>query len=160
MKSRISYIERANNPYSLDPESIRYRVCPYCEQEFMAIHLSEEYCCNKCANDYYNQFIRKKKKTISDQITKNEEKLNIAEPKPLLTCVEILDRMQIDPEKGLIVNIDTFIASGFDLNAFSERISLTDKDPTNKCHALRFGIYYIYWKSLSEFLIERKINKT
>lgn len=62
----ISKKERRIGPYLMDKNSDRFRTCLNCGFEFMAKHRSTIYCCDTCADEFYN--VNKRKSNSTNEV--------------------------------------------------------------------------------------------
>jgi len=76
--------------YKLNPDSDRYRICKYCETEFMTSHRSRKYCDNDnhCSNEYHNA----QKRYNRDMKKLNEEIEKLHSQLPTNINISFLDK--------------------------------------------------------------------
>ncbi len=112
---------------NLDKTSEYYRICPYCREEFMADHMSREYCDEDCGNKFNNRKKRldRRKNMASQEIVSLENK-NINSERNfgdhLSRNIYILHQLSIDPDFGSTLSYEYLESIGFDFNYFNSRI--------------------------------------
>jgi hypothetical protein len=111
----------------LDKTSEYYRICLYCNTEFMADHMSREYCNDQCGDDFNNRkkrLDRRKIKTAGMTINA-QVKSNFNTERNFEDIVNrniyILHQLSIDSELGSIVSYEYLDRIGFNFNCFNNR---------------------------------------
>jgi ribosomal protein S27AE len=113
---------------NLDKTSEYYRVCPYCRAEFMAEHMSREYCDEDCGNKFNNRkkrLNRTKMNMVSQEIVSLENNSINSERNfgdQISRNIYILHQLSIDPDFGSIVSYDYLVSIGFNFNYINNRI--------------------------------------
>jgi hypothetical protein len=168
--------------YKLNPDSDRYRVCKYCDTEFMASHRSRKFCDNnnKCSNEFHNALKRYKRdmKKLNDEIEKqrqldasekttevsnlntgeeaietpHEETINETDESILRSNISILESLNV-PIKGSNYTVEALDTYGFKFSHFSGRGQLFNIDSNKNCHFIQVGSYRLYRVGFSIILI-------
>jgi hypothetical protein len=154
------------SPYKLNPNSDRYRVCPFDKVEFMADHRSRIFCSDKCADDYHNQKKREghtfNKKTVSFPTSIKQFPITEPQKKEPINKVRnnesILDKLKIDPVEGSIFHIDWLRSNGFDFNAFDGRKKIIDEESYLEYYLIEIGKYQLTRVEYAEILITKTTN--
>lgn len=144
----ISEKERRIGPYLMDTNSDRYRECLNCGFVFMARHRSTIYCCDSCADEYYNTHKRSSSKT-QEKIQLTEHAMKGSFEKNLM----LLNQLALKIGKEMYVDYSWMLHIGFDFACFSERNKLYNIDPALNCHYLQIECYRIYRVEHSLLLI-------
>ena len=112
---------------NLDKTSEYYRICPYCREEFMADHMSREYCNDQCGDDFNNRKKRldRRKNMASHEIGSQENNhvnngSNFGDH--VSRNIYILHQLSIDPDFGSTLSYEYLESIGFDFNYFNNRI--------------------------------------
>ena len=90
------------NPMTL---ANRDRICPYCGEDFHAHDLKKLFCCDQCADRFYNEVKRPQKKAEELSALKKAEQQKMEAYKNSLPVpdnilkknIEILNKLTIDP---------------------------------------------------------------
>lgn len=130
----------------LDKTSEYYRICPYCKEEFMADHMSREYCNDQCGDNFNN---RKKRlaKRINGEIDLKSPTIThstIGFEEKIQSNINILNHFNIDKENGIDLPLETLDELGYDTNYFSGRHAIEN---STIFYRLTVGPYTIYRKS-------------
>ena len=112
---------------TLDKTSEYYRICPYCKEEFMADHMSREYCDEDCGNKFNNRKKRlNRRKNMASHELGSQENNSISTESNFGDYVSqniyILHQLSIDPEFGSIVSYEYLDSIGFNFNYINNRI--------------------------------------
>jgi ribosomal protein S27AE len=113
---------------TLDKTSEYYRICPYCREEFMADHMSREYCNDDCGNNFNNRIKRLNKRKLNlrspniDESIKRSNNTDRSFEDQLNRNICILYELSIDPELGAFISYEYLDTIGLDINYFSNRI--------------------------------------
>ena len=112
---------------NLDKTSEYYRICPYCREEFMADHMSRDFCDEDCGNKFNNRKKRldRRKNMASHEIVSLENN-NINSERnfgdQLSRNIYILHQLSIDPDFGSTLSYEYLESIGFNFNYFNNRI--------------------------------------
>ena len=164
--------------YKLNPDSDRYRICKYCDTEFMTSHRSRIFCDDKCSDEYHNAHKRYERdmKKLNDEIEK-QQKLEVSEElieETIETIVEesidetveaklksnlsILESL-IVAKDGTKYYFEVLESYGFDFNYYNGRGKLFNIDPIHNSHFIQVGTFRLCRVEYSEILITNLINK-
>ena len=168
--------------YKLNPDSDRYRICKYCETEFMTSHRSRKYCDNDnhCSNEYHNALKRYKRdmKKLNDEIEKQqqleasekiiketnqviieetiettvEETINETDETILKSNISILESLNV-PVKGTKYTVEALDSYGYKFSTFTGRGKLFNIDSNKNCHFIQVGNFRLYRIAFSTILI-------
>lgn len=144
----ISKKERRIGPYLMDKNSDRFRTCLNCGFEFMAKHRSTIYCCDTCADEFYN--VNKRKSNSTNEV---EQKPVLKKIGGIEKNLMLLNQLQLEVGKETFVDFSWMEHVGFDFTCFNHRNKLFNIDPALNCHYLEFGCYRIYRVEYSLLLI-------
>ena len=117
---------------TLDKTSEYYRICPYCKEEFMADHMSREYCNDDCGNNFNNRIKRLNKRKLNlrspniDESIKRSNNTDRSFEDQLNRNICILHELSIDPELGAFISYEYLDTIGLDINYFSNRIPVNN----------------------------------
>lgn len=158
--------------YKLNPDSDRYRICKYCDTEFMTSHRSRIFCDDKCSDEYHNALKRydRDMKKLDDEIEKqqklevseelieeaietpHEETINETDESILRSNISILESLNV-PIKGTYYTVEALDTYGFKFSHFSGRGQLFNIDSNKNCHFIQVGSYRLYRVGFSIILI-------
>jgi hypothetical protein len=162
--------------FKLDRTSNRFRICPNCGTEHMVKHLGRDFCCDKCADDYYNQNRRLKKQA---EAMLNEMKINTTEeitsPEPNNNLIEaikendlnweaamkvnlsVLNNLLLDDKHGSVFSIDDLISLGLNFTHHSTQ-GINHNTPENiQSKFLIFRNYRVYRVDYNKVLVKKNI---
>ena len=112
---------------NLDKTSEYYRICPYCREEFMADHMSRDFCDEDCGNKFNNRKKRldRRKNKANHEIGSQENNhvnngSNFGDH--VSRNIYILHQLSIDPDFGSTLSYEYLESIGFDFNYFNNRI--------------------------------------
>ena len=173
--------------YKLNPDSDRYRICKYCDTEFMTSHRSRKYCDNDnhCSNEYHNALKRYKRdmKKLNDEIDKqqqleaseelieetkqdtNEETIETtfaetikeSDETILKSNISILESLNV-AENGTGYTVEALDSYGYKISHFSGRGQLFNIDSNKNCHFLQVGNFRLCRVEYSKILITNLIH--
>jgi hypothetical protein len=150
--------------YLLDKTSEYYRECPQCFAEFMAHHMSQKFCSDKCGDDFNNakkrlahlaldndksQIAQDSKATLPSQIDQT----------PLQKNLRVLRSLYIDPINGSYFHLEDLDEKGFDFTAIAGKGKLHNIPTEYNCHFVQIGEYRIFRVEFSTVLIVKTNNK-
>jgi hypothetical protein len=146
-KNLIRRIKRGSG-IPLDTNSSFFRICPNCSYNFMAETQKDEYCCDKCKDDFNNA--KKAKEKLKQQI--NEQSIaSIAETlspdvfkSKLQTNVEILEQIFNGLPEGMHITFEELDKLGFDFNIYNGKDSLYNIPEPDKCSFVVYGPFRLY----------------
>jgi hypothetical protein len=148
---------------NIDKTSEYYRICPFCKTEFMADHMSREYCNDDCGNKFNNRKKRLNKNKLKIGVNEKEfhVKSNLNSERNFEDMINqnisILYQLSIDPKFGSIVSYDYLDSIGFNFNYFNNRIPV--KNNLNK-FKIEIGPFSISRTSYNQARIQTiKTNK-
>ena len=112
---------------SLDKRSEYYRICPFCKEEFMADHMSREFCDDQCGDDFNNRKKRlDRRKNMASHELGSQENNHVNNGSNFVDHVSrniyILHQLSIDPDFGSTLSYEYLESIGFDFNYFNNRI--------------------------------------
>ena len=113
---------------NLDKTSEYYRICPYCREEFMADHMSRDFCDEDCGNKFNNRkkrLNRTRMNKVSQEIVSLENNSINSERNfgdHVSRNIYILHQLSIDPDFGSTLSYEYLESIGFDFNYFNNRI--------------------------------------
>lgn len=159
------------NNLKIDPTSPYYRVClfPRCSQPFMTTR-GRIYCCDKCADDHYNENRKLKKLKLERRSMDFEEEAPITIPEgPVLPSanksepetpninqsqleknIEVFSSLSIDKKNGTIYSIKFLEDLEVDLRHYSYFFPLCN---VKNGFCVMFGNFLTYLVSPLEILI-------
>lgn len=112
---------------NLDKRSEFYRICLYCNTEFMADHMTRDYCNDQCGDDFNNRKKRldRRKNIASREIgsqvkTHSNTERNFGDH--ISRNIYILYQLSVDPKFGSIVSYEYLDSIGFNFNYINNRI--------------------------------------
>jgi ribosomal protein S27AE len=87
----------------IDKTSEYYRICPFCDLEFMAHHMNQKYCCAKCGDDYNNA-----KKRFNRIYNAHNDKKTIAENNNINIALALKknDTVTVEENKKINISVD------------------------------------------------------
>jgi ribosomal protein S27AE len=137
----------------LDKTSEYYRICPYCKEEFMADHMSREYCNDKCGDNFNNRKKRLVKRINGklDSSSPTTTHSTIGFEEKIQSNINILNQFKIDKENGIDLPLETLDELGYDSNYFSGRHEIEN---STIFYRLTVGSYTICRKSHRKVHIE------
>ncbi len=149
----------------MDPSSDRYRKCPNDGVEFMAVHRSEKFCCDKCADEFHNRkkkdaenkILEEAKSIIAKPITPEQQVQSETTLDKVQQNVKIINTLTLDPDKGTVFNIDWLYSLGIEFTAFNGKGILYNIDKSYNCHFIQIGNYRLFRVEFSEILIKKII---
>ena len=173
---------RQKRNFQLDPESNRYRVCPYCGEAHMVKHLGRDYCSKKCADNYHNEKKRllKQAESLIQEEAEIENQMKVEIPAQETPAIEekainaidpvqwtnkmkkniwILDAIAIDKKKGSYFYVEELLNRGFNFAIYSYRAKLHNIDPKEGCHFLILGDFKIYSIDYGKVLICKDLKE-
>ena len=112
---------------NLDKTSEYYRICPYCREEFMAEHMSREFCDEDCGNKFNNRKKRlDRRKNLASHEIDSQAKNNMNNGRNFEDMINqniyVLYQLSIDPHFGSIVSYEYLDSIGFNFNYINNRI--------------------------------------
>ena len=164
--------------YKLNPDSDRYRICKYCDTEFMTSHRSRIFCDDKCSDEYHNAHKRYERdmKKLNDVIEKQqklevseelieetietivEETINETDEAILKSNISILESLNV-AVNGTEYEVEVLDSYGFQFNHYNGRGQLFNIDPTLNCHFTQVGTFRLCRVKYSKILITNLIHK-
>jgi ribosomal protein S27AE len=156
---RTKLMNASGKPWTIiDKTNEYYRVCPQCSGEFMAHHMSQKFCSDKCGDDFNNAKKRlantqNNAASAAERPQTNSNEVSKLEPKPLDRNYQILKGLAIDRIHGSSFHVEHLHAKGFDFSAFSGRGALYNIPSEYNCHFLHVGEYRLYRNGFSTVLI-------
>ena len=182
MEKKINTKKIIKSVFKTDPDSDRFRICPECNAPHMVKHRSQDFCNNKCCNEYNNRKKRLQKQSEENLHTVKEKSPRLGDPlfqqgvtanSLLLETqkaeiisdhgsagmdinLEILDGLKIDPKEGTHFYIQDLLQLGFDFSIHSERPALHNISAPHQCHFLIFGKYRFYSIDHGKILIVKQ----
>ena len=164
--------------YKLNPDSDRYRICKYCDTEFMTSHRSRIFCDDKCSDEYHNALKRydRDMKKLNDEIEKQqklevseelieetietivEETINETDEAILKSNISILESLNV-AVNGTEYEVEVLDSYGFQFNHYNGRGQLFNIDPTLNCHFTQVGTFRLCRVKYSKILITNLIHK-
>lgn len=122
----------------LDKNHYRYRICRYCNKEFMAHNLSMVFCGHYCADTFYNHFKRGKKDVLQygnefineEELVWGEEEdgLGLDSEDPItIKNLEILSALNYDKNNEVFMPVHLMEKLGFDFDYYETKIALRDE---------------------------------
>lgn len=121
------------NFLELDKTSEYFRICPYCKVEFMANHMSREYCSEKCGDLYNNKLKRLRKKKYNSQSALNNDyplnqklKLGSDFNSKLQLNISILNSICNPCINETLRSFNFLHSLGFDFNVFESKAKLDE----------------------------------
>ena len=164
--------------YKLNPDSDRYRICKYCDTEFMTSHRSRIFCDDKCSDEYHNAHKRYERdmKKLNDEIEKQkqlevseelieetietivEETINETDEAILKSNISILESLNV-AVNGTEYEVEVLDSYGFKFNHYNGRGQLFNIDPTLNCHFTQVGTFRLCRVKYSKILITNLIHK-
>lgn len=158
--------------YKLDRSSNRFRICPNCQKEHMVKHLGKDFCCDKCADDYYNQNRRLKKQAeemlaqagqdTTAVYTNGGQLENFQETDPdwndkMRTNLSVLNALALDDKHGSVFSIDDLFSLGFCFTCYSTQGRNHNLSEGIQSSFLIFANYRIYRTDYNKVLIKKTI---
>jgi hypothetical protein len=133
----------------LDPNSSFFRICPKCSHNFMAETELDEYCCDKCKDDFNNAKKRAKKKQkqqIDEQSTASITETLSPEvfKSKLQTNVEILEQIFNGLPEGMPITFEELDKLRFDFNIYNGKDSLYNIPEPDNCSFVVYGPFRLY----------------
>ncbi len=163
--------------YKLNPDSDRYRICKYCDTEFMTSHRSRIFCDDKCSDEYHNAHKRYERdmKKLNDEIEKQqklevseelieetietivEESINETDEAILKSNISILESLNV-AVNGTGYTVEALDSYGYKMSHFSGRGQLFNIDSNKNCHFLQVGNFRLCRVEYSKILITNLIH--
>jgi hypothetical protein len=150
--------------YLLDKTSEYYRECPQCFEEFMADHMSQKFCNDKCGDDFNNA-----KKRLAHHSINNDKSQIIQDSKAIITTqsdqtplqknLSVLRSFFIDPINGSYFHLEDLDEKGFDFTAVAGKGKLHNIPTEYNSHFIQIGEYRIFRVEFSNVLIVKTNNK-
>ena len=175
MKAKNLLTPRKKSPYKMDQNSDRYRQCPNDGVEFMAVHRSEKFCCDKCADEFHNE----KKRLAAEKLMQEEIDTALVAATPI---AEVLNEQAAEPKEvtlpstmvvtsPLVGNINLIGATlgnrhslkvykkyltdkGLDYSVYDNKYQM----PGTELNVLTYGPYAIAWGYENHIILTYKKN--
>ncbi|UPT69036.1 MAG: hypothetical protein M0D57_10625 [Sphingobacteriales bacterium JAD_PAG50586_3] len=156
---------KQQSTFKLDPQSDRYRICPYCKNPHMVVHRNADFCNRKCANDFHNRNKKIAKELsallgpLEPSAVTEESTISIV---PVLTPsqvnIQIFDSFEIEPGDELEVHFDELEIKGFDFDGkyASGRGNLFNMHKKYNGHYTQYGRYKTFRTDFSKLLIYKE----
>jgi len=155
------------NARKIDETNEYYRVCPYCQTAFMAIHLSRWYCPEK--HGIRNYCLNRHKTKIKNQKLEFEYEMGLKPDVVELPKVEvevigedirqkhkqILDALPFRRDGTIEIEVEFLEQKGLNFNAYDSRGSLPNHP---NLFYLEYGDYYLMWSSGKKIFITNQNN--
>ena len=152
LSNYLKRIEKKEFHIPLDTESDRFRICPNCFYEFMAIDRRQQYCCDQCKDDYNNEIKRQERlKLLSLKVEKDYESRLTPRERNLI----VLDRLfQINISKiyRLFAELEM---EGYDFKTYDILGEFEDQGDGIKRRYIEIGPYRICHYEESTLLITK-----
>lgn len=133
----------------VDRSSRYYRVCKECNMEFLANHMTREFCTDKCADDYHNQLKSNLNKAFEIlNLKSNFEKLNKARIAEIeKQNIAKLEVFEINHITGSVFSEEELINGGLNFNGISKKIIAGHNDDGVEQSILIIGKYVLFHKT-------------
>ena len=145
----------------IDKTSEYFRICPYCKVEFMASHMSRDYCSDTCGDMYNNRLKRLRKSYNSlnvsnayyplNQIPNVQNDFNTQ----LQLNISLLDKIWNPASKVTFRSINFLDSIGLDFTVFESKTKLDELRSE-----IKMGPYILKRQELETIKIERSNSKT
>jgi hypothetical protein len=172
---RENHQQSNHSIYKLDPSSNRFRICPNCKKEHMVNHLGKDFCCDKCADDHYNQNRRLRKQAEAMLAEKSQNIVTIndrggpiesfpsSDPEweaSMKTNVFILNSLDLDDKYGSVFSIDDLFSLGFQFSCYSTQGKNHNVPEGIESSFLLYSDYRIYRTDYNRVLIKKITSKS
>lgn len=162
MKREKVLNETSQKRVLLDKTSEYYRECPQCFKEFMAHHMSQKFCSDKCGDDFNNAKKRLANPVVESLPVQNKPESKETTPQPSIAPLEknlrILNSLYLDPINGSYFHLEDLVAKGYDFGAYAGKAKLYNIPTDYNCHFLQVGEYRLYLTEYSTCLIVKTKN--
>ena len=140
LSNYLKRIEKKEFHIPLDTESDRFRICPNCFYEFMAIDLRQQYCCDQCKDDYNNEIKRQERLKLQGIKIENDYKSRLT---PREKNLSVLDHLFQNDDPKIYRLFAELEREGFDLTTYDSICELEDPGDGIKRNYIEIGPYQI-----------------
>jgi hypothetical protein len=158
-------IQKINKLLKKATTNVSYdRICDYCYEPYIANRSDQEFCCDNCADNNYNQNIRPLREAEKlllqlkeDEKRKIEYKNSLPSPENILrNNIRKFEKLTIDPIEGTVYFMKDIVDMGVDFDHFSYKARIEGK--VENCFALIFGNYKVTQLDRIKIKIEKLKN--